>query len=73
MENNELVFQKICGDCAGVDMDKITRNDIIEQAKYFRETGEIESDEKMTEMIQKACDYLDRRNRELLKKERGLK
>ena len=65
MENNELVFSRICGNCAGVEMRDITRSDIVKQAKYFRETGEIESDEEMNQMIQKACDYLDRRNQKL--------
>jgi len=39
MENIEA-FEKICGDCEGLNIDEITENDVRNQAKIWRDSGE---------------------------------
>ena len=38
--NKEQAFEKICGDCTGVDLREITETDIREQARVWAELGE---------------------------------
>lgn len=48
-------FDRICGDCTGVDIDDITDEDIITQAKSWAEQGEPCSEE----MVEAAIRHLE--------------
>jgi hypothetical protein len=57
--DSKTAFDRICGDCAGIDMGSITVEDITKQAEYFFETGEIKTEDELNSMIELACHYLN--------------
>lgn len=51
----ETAFNKICGNCDGVDINDITEEDIQAQAKVWADQGEPFTDEE----IEAAIEYLN--------------
>ena len=49
--NDTDAFNKICGDCAGIDIMEITEDDIRKQAACWAEEGEFCSEEMITAAI----------------------
>ena len=34
--DDQVIFENICGDCAGVDITDITEEDVRKQAEYYK-------------------------------------
>ena len=50
MKDNEH-FERIAGDCAGVDIASLTESDIRDQAQVWRDAGESVTDEEVEAAI----------------------
>ncbi|MDD4275161.1 MAG: hypothetical protein PHG14_15705 [Desulfobacter postgatei] len=54
--NKKDCFDRICGDCAGVDISTLTDDDIIDQAQVWAESGEPVSNDEINAAIQYLVD-----------------
>ena len=54
--NKKDCFDRICGDCAGVDISTLTNDDIRDQARVWAESGEHVSIAEINAAIQYLVD-----------------
>jgi len=62
--DNQGAFDRICGDCSGLDIMDITEDDVRKQAKTWIDDGQPCSDEMIDAAITGLCEYQEEKKKE---------